>query len=64
MSMDRKKKFSSTFVLTALVVFVVCFIGVPGVSAQFDSEPGFKPVADEMIGASGITWVPKVNYSQ
>jgi hypothetical protein len=27
-------------------------------------QENFKPVADEMIGSSGISWVPKVNYSR
>jgi hypothetical protein len=57
----RKKKSMSLFVLA---VFVLCFIGAADVSAQRGPEPDFKPVADEMIGSSGITWVPKMNYAR
>ncbi len=55
--MNRKKSLA-TFVLMFLVV---CFIGTAGSSAkEFDN----KPVAEEIIGSSGITWAPKMNYRQ
>ena len=56
--MNKIKSLLTTVALTVLVVF---FIGSAGLVAQeFDN----KPVADEMIGSGGITWVPKVNYRQ
>ena len=56
--MNKIKSLLTTVTLTVLVVF---FVGSAGLIAeQFDS----KPVADEMIGSGGITWVPKVNYRQ
>ena len=45
--------------LNVLAVLLIGFLTV-GVHGQ----ESFKPVADEMIGSSGITWMPKVNYSQ
>jgi hypothetical protein len=57
----RKKRFMSIF---ALAIFVLYFTGVADASAQPGTEPDLKPVADEMIGASGITWVPKMNYAR
>ena len=56
--MNRKQKILSTAILMA---FVLLWFGMMGFSA---SKPADKPVADEMIGSSGITWVPKVNYAQ
>jgi hypothetical protein len=44
-----------------LMMFILCFV-VPVHASP--NEPGFKPVADEMIDASGITWTPKMNYAQ
>jgi len=56
--MSTIKRLLTRLVLT---VVVVCFIAGTGLAAQeFDK----KPVADEMIGSSGITWVPKMNYQQ
>ena len=43
------------------MAFVLSWFGMMGFSASKQAE---KPVADEMIGSSGITWVPKVNYAQ
>jgi hypothetical protein len=40
---------------------ILCFT-VPVHAAA--KGPDFKPVADEMIGSSGITWMPKINYAQ
>jgi hypothetical protein len=45
----------------ALVAFVVCFLGTAAVSTEGQSD---KPVADVMIGSSGISWVPKVSYAR
>jgi hypothetical protein len=44
--------------INVLAVLLIGFLTVGVYSA--DS----KPVADEMIGSSGISWTPKVNYSQ
>ena len=43
----------------ALVAFVVCFLGTVPVPAQ---GQGDKPVADVLMGSSGITWAPNVSY--
>jgi molybdopterin converting factor small subunit len=61
MSKDSKKRFVP---IVAFMFFVIYFIGIANVFAQSGTEPDFKPVADEMIGASGITWIPKINYAQ
>jgi hypothetical protein len=55
--MTKKKSF---FNINVLAVLLVVFLAV-GVYGQ---EPDLKPVAEEMIGGSGITWMPKVNYAQ
>lgn len=44
-----------------LIILILCFT-VPVHAAA--KGPDFKPVADEMIGSSGITWMPKINYAQ
>jgi hypothetical protein len=44
-----------------LMLLILCF-AVPVHAAA--NVPDFKPVADEMIGAGGITWTPKINYAQ
>jgi hypothetical protein len=44
-----------------LMLLILCF-AVPVHAAA--NGPDFKPVADEMIGSSGITWTPKINYAQ
>jgi hypothetical protein len=49
-------------VIFVLVFLGICFVGTGDVSAANDRHD--KPVADEMIGASGITWMPKVTYGQ
>ena len=43
-------------------VLVICFSGAAQVSAA--NVPDEKPIADEMIGSTGITFITKVNYSQ
>jgi hypothetical protein len=49
---------------TLLVLIVVCFIGTAGAAASTEEVPDAEPVADVMIGATGINWMPKVNYAQ
>jgi hypothetical protein len=53
-------KINKFFGLKLLAVLLFGFM----VSAVYGQEPTSKPVADEMIGASGISWIPRVNYSQ
>jgi len=45
----------------AVVAFIVCFFSTAGMSAEGRSE---KPVADVLMGSSGISWVPKVSYAR
>jgi hypothetical protein len=52
------KNFLAIFTLSMLVL---CIMGTLHAAAN---TPDFKPVADEMIGSSGITWMPKINYAQ
>jgi hypothetical protein len=59
--MSKMKGFSLTSILTFLVL---CFIGTSMVSASPGEVPDYKPVADEMIGSSGITWLTKVEYAR
>jgi hypothetical protein len=47
-----------------LMTLVLCFLGVTHVFAQVGEEPYMKPVADAMISSSGISWMPKVNYTK
>lgn len=49
---------------TLLVLMVVCFIGTAGAAAPTGEVPDVEPVADAMIGATGINWIPKVGYAQ
>jgi hypothetical protein len=53
------KRFLWFFVLGLLVI---CFVGTGEVSAAKAAED--TPVADEMIGSGGITWIPKMAYSR
>jgi hypothetical protein len=53
------KRLLLIFVLT---VVVVCFMVTVDVFAG--NTPDENPVADAMMGSSGITFVPKVNFSQ
>lgn len=55
-------KINKFFKLNVLAVLLIGFLTV-GVYGQENFKP-VAPVADEMIGSSGITWMPKVNYSQ
>jgi hypothetical protein len=43
-------------------IFAVLLIGFLAVAVYGQAD--FKPVADEMMSSSGISWVPKVNYAQ
>ncbi|MGD2084753.1 MAG: tail fiber domain-containing protein [Candidatus Aminicenantes bacterium] len=43
----------------AVMAFIVCFASMALVSAEGWSD---KPVADVLMGSSGITWVPNVSY--
>jgi hypothetical protein len=50
-----------------LLIFVlallgICFVGTGEVSATKAAKD--NPAADEMLGAGGITWMPKMNYVQ
>jgi hypothetical protein len=54
------KKILSPF----LVLIVVCFMGTAGAAASTGEVPDVEPVADVMIGATGINWMPKVGYTQ
>jgi hypothetical protein len=51
-------KINKFFKINILAVLLIGFLTVGVYSA--DSNP----VADEMIGSSGISWTPKVNYAQ
>jgi hypothetical protein len=55
--MTKKNKI---YKITITAVLLIGFL----TAASYGQEGGFNPVADEMIGSSGITWMPKVNYSQ
>ncbi|UCH96984.1 MAG: tail fiber domain-containing protein [Candidatus Aminicenantes bacterium] len=47
-----------------LVLIVVCVIGTAGTAASTGEVSDVEPVADVMIGPSGINWLPKVGYAQ
>jgi hypothetical protein len=53
--MKQKRHFFLAALLAALVLFIVSPANAAGAN---------KPAAGEIIGSSGITWTPKVNYSQ
>jgi hypothetical protein len=44
--------------LNVLVVLLMVMVTAAAFAADF------RPVADEMMGAGGISWIPKVNYAQ
>jgi hypothetical protein len=52
------------YLFTTLFLTLVCFLGVSSGFAQLGEEPIMKPVAEVMVGSSGISWMPKVNYSK
>ncbi len=58
--MIKINKFSK---LNVLAVVVLVFLGTSVISAA-GQEFRFKPIAEEMISADGISWSPKVNYYQ
>jgi hypothetical protein len=47
-----------------IIILVIGFPGIANVFARGAEEPVMKPVADEIIGPNGITWVPKINYAR
>jgi hypothetical protein len=49
---------------TLIITLVIGFPGITNVFARGAEEPVMKPVADEIIGSNGITWVPKMNYAR
>jgi hypothetical protein len=49
---------------TLIITLVIGFPGITNVFARGAEEPVMKPVADEIIGPNGITWVPKMNYAR
>jgi hypothetical protein len=57
-TMNRKQKILSTAILMA---FVLCLWSTADAAAVKHKD---KAVADVMIGSSGITWTPKVNYAK
>jgi hypothetical protein len=59
--MKQKKQHPAA---TVLVAFMLWFLGTMIGTAAPGEKPDFKPVANEMIGSSGITWAPKMNYAQ
>jgi hypothetical protein len=56
--MQQKKQLLST---TILIAIILCFVGMLDAAAKMQKD---KPVADVMIGSSGISWVPKVSYAR
>jgi hypothetical protein len=58
--MSKIKMFLTRFALTVVVVSFIAGTGLTLTAQEFDN----KPVADELIGSGGITWVPKINYAQ
>ena len=46
-------------ILTMFVIFLMGAVGIPAANV-----PAEDPVADVMIGSSGINWLPKVSYEQ
>jgi hypothetical protein len=59
--MKQKKCFASRLSTTILVTIILCLFGTVIAAAPVQDD---KPIADEMIGASGITWTPKMTYVQ
>ncbi len=54
--MNKINRFLKINVLTVLIIGFL--------AAAVYGKEGIQPVADEMIGPGGISWVPKVNYAQ
>jgi hypothetical protein len=61
----KKEEFSMVsqkkLIPTVLLLFVLCIPGVPDAVARMQKD---KRVADVMIGPTGISWIPKVNFSR
>jgi hypothetical protein len=49
---------------TFIMALIIGFLGIANVFAQVGEEPDMKPVAEVMMGSSGISWIPKVNYTK
>jgi len=60
--MKNIKRLSVTFVLTILVVWL-SFIGTTDLASESVSEEMNQPVAEVSVGASGIAWTVKMNYT-
>ena len=58
------KKISKISVTVFLVVFVAYFAGTENLTAESKIDEKVNPVADVTFGANGITFSPKVSYSQ
>jgi len=56
--MKRQNFFQFSIIIISVVLFL-CSMSQNFLIAQEE-----KPVADTMMGSSGITWIPKVNYAQ
>ncbi len=50
--------------VVAAVIFGIFYIGSANLSAESGLLPDSKPVAEEMLGSSGITWSPKISYAR
>jgi len=59
--MNKMKRFLFT---SLLAVLVLCFVGTANAVVSPIDVPDPKPVAEEMIGSGGITWMPKVGYAR
>ena len=55
---------AARYLFITLFLTLVCFLGVTDGFARVGEEPVLKPVADVMIGSSGINWMPKINYTK
>jgi hypothetical protein len=55
--MIKINKFSKIRVLAVLLIGFVA-------ASVYGQAADFKPIADEMIGSSSITWSPKMNYAK
>jgi hypothetical protein len=61
---QKKSLFTLPVLLVIFMAFILCLTGITEVFGEVGRTTDNKPVADEMIGSSGITWMPKVNYGQ
>jgi hypothetical protein len=58
------KKGTKLFLSLVLTICVLCFTAAGNLSAEWVSDTGFNPVADVNISPSGISFTPRVSYSQ